>query len=363
MPKVTGLDGVYVAETDLSLVDGERGLLVYRGHWAKELALRVGFEEVVHLLLRGHLPDEHRLQELKAQLAAGRTIRGHVRSVIDLLPPNMEMMSVLRTAVSAMGTDELQWPPDEEQALAVIAAIPTIIAHRYHKLQGTAFPGVRTDLDHAANYLYMIHGAVPHRSHIRALNAYFVLTADHGMNASTFAGRTISSTQSDLISAITGSIGAMKGPLHGGAPSEVIQMLDEIGTSENAEGWIRDKLARGERLMGFGHRVYRTRDPRATALREVVRQLAGEDPWFDFALHVENTAIRLLEEFKPGRKLYTNVEFYAAAVLRTVALPERLFTPTFTASRVAGWTAHLLEQAPVNRIFRPQSTYTGIIPD
>ncbi len=363
MPSVTGLDGVHVAETELSLVDGERGFLVYRGHWAKDLALQYNYEAVVHLLLRGSLPNAEQLSALKTQLTAGRAMSPHVQSVIDMLPGNMDMMAVLRTAISAMGTDDYQWPPTEAQALQVLAVIPTMIAYRYHKLSGTSFPGPNAELDHVANYLYMIHGAVPHASHVRALNAYFVLTADHGMNASTFTGRTISSTQSDLISAVTGAIGTMKGPLHGGAPSEVIQMLQDIGDKDHAEAWIREKLSRGERLMGFGHRVYKTRDPRAVALRKVTEQLTGEDPWFDFALHVENTAIRLLEEYKPGRRLYTNVEFYAAAVLRTVALPDQLFTATFTASRAAGWTAHLLEQVPVNRIYRPQSTYTGVLPD
>lgn len=362
MPSVTGLDGVIAGETDISLVDGELGHLVYRGHWAKDLAIHHDFEEVVHLLQVGHLPDAEQLKALKDKLASRRTLRPHVQAIIDHLPEDSDMMSVLRTAISAMGSGEYQWPPTADQALDVIAVIPTIIAYRYHQLQGSVFIAPRADLDHVANYLYMIHGKVPHASHVRALNAYFVLTADHGMNASTFTGRTILSTQSDLISAVSGAIGAMKGPLHGGAPSEVIHMLSEIGTKANAEAWIRAALERGERLMGFGHRVYKTRDPRAIALREVTEQLTGEDPWFDFALHVENTAIKLLEEYKPGRRLYTNVEFYAAAVLRTVALPEELFTATFTASRIAGWTSHMLEQVPVNRIFRPQSTYTGPMP-
>lgn len=363
MPKVTGLDGVVAAETELSLVDGENGHLVYRGYWAKDLAVHHDYEAVVHLLLYGQLPDDTELAELNSKLQAKREIAPHVRAIIDLLPADSDMMSVLRTAISAMGTGEYQWPPTEEQALNMIAVMPTIIAYRYHQLMGTSCPAPRSDLGHVANYLYMIHGDVPHPSHVRALNAYFVLTAEHGMNASTFAARTVISTQSDLASAISGAIGAMKGPLHGGAPSEVLQMLSEIGEKEHAEAYIRGKLERREILMGFGHRVYKTRDPRAMALRAVTEQLTGQDPWFDFALHVENTAIRLLDEYKPGRRLYTNVEFYAAAVLRTVAMPEQLFTPTFTASRITGWTAHLLEQVPVNRIFRPQSIYTAAMPD
>jgi citrate synthase len=203
---------------------------------------------------------------------------------------------------------------------------------------------------------------VPEGAHTEALSAYLILTMEHGMNASTFSARAVASTESDLISAIVGAIGSMKGPLHGGAPSGVTDMLEAIGTKEQAEPWLRAALQRGERLMGFGHRIYKTTDPRAIALSEVTRRVAGEDPWLDLANHVEETAQALLAEFKPHRRLYTNVEFYAAAVMRAIGLPSELFTPTFTASRMVGWTAHVLEQATVNRIFRPQSTYVGPMP-
>jgi len=363
MPKVTGLEGVVAAETAIGLVDGEKGHLVYRGYWAKDLALGYDFEAVAYLLLNGTLPNESELAAFTKALSSNRELPAHVKAIIDLLPAEMEIMSVIRTAISSMGDSFTQWPPTIDQAIRIISILPTIIAYRYHQTADTAFVAPNLALGHVANYLYMLTGKEPNAAHVRALNAYFILTMEHGMNAGTFAARTIISTQSEIASAISGAVGAMKGPLHGGAPSEVIHMLNEIGDISNAEAWIRDVLSSGGRLMGFGHRVYKTRDPRAVALREVTSQLIGEDPWFNFAFEVENTAIRLLEEYKPGRRLYTNVEFYAAAVLSAVEMPTKLFTATFTASRVVGWTSHLLEQVAINRIFRPQSIYTGEMPE
>lgn len=363
MLKVTGLEGVIAAETSLSLVDGEKGHLVYRGHWVKDLALQCQFEEAAYLLWYGTWPTAKQLQSFNAELKSKRMLPNHVRDVLDVLPPDTNMMSVLRTAVSAMGgPHSFCWPPTVEQAVELTAVLPTVIAYRYRRQQGQSFVSPDPKLGHVANYLYMLTGRKPQNAHVRALNAYFILTAEHGMNASTFAVRVITSTQSDMASAVSGAIGAMKGPLHGGAPSEVIDMLNEIGTKENAEAWLRNLLDRGEYIMGFGHRVYKTRDPRAEALRNITGELSGEDDWLDLANHVEKVAIRLLGEYKPGRQLYTNVEFYAAAVLRAVNMPQTLYTPTFTASRIVGWTAHVLEQAENNRIFRPQSTYVGKMP-
>lgn len=362
MLKVTGLEGVVAAETLLSHVDGNDGQLVYRGHWAEQLALDRSFEEVAYLLWYGQLPTEQQLTALKRQLQRHRELPVHAGRLLETLPPSMDMMSVVRTVVSGLGDRDCTWPPTVEQAVALTAVLPTIIACRERQLRGEAFIPPRPELDHIANYLYMLHGKEPSDAHVRALNAYFILTAEHGMNASTFAARVIASTQSDINSAIVGAIGAMKGPLHGGAPAGVIAMLEAIGKPERAEAWIREALARGERLMGFGHRIYKTRDPRAEALKKITNELAAADPLFDLAREVEQTAVRLLEEYKPGRKLYTNVEFYAAAVLQAVAMPSTLYTPTFTASRIVGWTAHVLEQAAYNRIFRPQSVYVGSVP-
>jgi citrate synthase len=358
-----GLEGIVVAETDLSLVDGINGHLVYRGYWARDLAINHTFEEVAHLLWYGHLPNEQELADLKAKLKAQRSLPSHVKTIIDAIPADVDMMSVLRTGVSALAEAGHSWPPTLDQVIALTAKMPTIVAHRHARLEGSEPIEPNPELDHTANYLYMLKGETPSQAHVRALDAYLILTQEHGMNASTFSGRVVASTQSDLISSITAAIGALKGPLHGGAPSEVTEMIEAIGTKENAEPWMRAKLEKGERLMGFGHRVYKTIDPRATALRVVASELSADDPWFDLATHVENVGVKLLEEYKPNRKLHTNVEFFAAAVMRAVGLDDSLFTPTFAVSRVVGWTAHVLEQAKNNRIIRPQSNYTGNMPE
>lgn len=275
------------------------------------------------------------------------------------------MMKVLQSIVAALsdaGELGTEWPPSPTQVERLTALMPTIIAYRHRALQGLSPIEPDRKLDHAANYLYMLTGTAPSEAHAKALTAYLILGMEHGMNASTFSARVTLSTQSDLCAAISAAIGAMKGSLHGGAPSEVISMLEEIGSKDKAEPWIRNLLEQGGRLMGFGHRIYKTKDPRAEALRIVTETLTGDTDSFDLALHVEQTAIRLLEEYKPGRRLYTNVEFFAAAIMTAIRLPADLFTPTFTAARTVGWTAHCLEQASVNRIYRPQSVYTGQMP-
>ncbi len=362
MAQTTGLEGVVAAETDLSLVDGQKGHLVYRGHWAKDLARQRTFEEVAHLLWIGHLPNAEETRKISEGLKAHRELPKYVQTIIDEIPLEQDMMSVLRTAVSAMGATN-NWPPTPEDAMRFAGAIPTIIAHRHARVEGRTPVPPNPDLSHVANYLYMLKGELPSEDKVKALEAYLIITMEHGMNASTFAARVVTSTQSDMASALAAALGAMKGPLHGGAPSEVMDMLIEIGSPENAEPWLRAALERGERLMGFGHRVYKTRDPRAIALREVVETMRGEDPLFDLSVHVEDTAIRLLEEYKPGRRLYTNVEYWAAAILRTVDIPKPLYTPTFSMSRTVGWTAHIMEQAAINRLIRPQSVYVGPMPE
>ncbi|WP_026674072.1 citrate synthase/methylcitrate synthase [Alkalihalobacterium bogoriense] len=358
----SGLEGVIACHSAISLVDGQNGRLVYRGYWAKELALHKEFEEVCYLLWHGSLPTKEEVNHLKQQFLEARKIPIHVMAVLVALPKEMDMMSVIRTCISALASQSNEWPPTVEQAIQITALIPTIITARISILKGEKPIEPHETLGHIANYLYMLHNREPNATHSKALEAYCILTMEHGLNASTFAARVISSTESDIVSAITGAIGAMKGPLHGGAPSEVTAMLEAIETKENAEEWIRTKLKNGEKLMGFGHRVYKTKDPRAEALQKVTAQLTKDDQWLALANAVEETALRLLAEYKPGRKLYTNVEFYAAAVLRAVDMPSFLFTPTFTVSRVVGWTANVLEQAENNRIYRPQSLYNGVIP-
>ncbi|MEW9502962.1 citrate synthase/methylcitrate synthase [Jeotgalibacillus marinus] len=357
-----GLEGVIAAETAISLVDGEKGKLIYRGYDAKELSLNHSFEEICFLLWYGRLPSHKELMTLSNAFRNDRALPEHLLHIMKQLPPEMSMMSVIRTLLSALEDPSYQWPPTIEQAIRLTAVVPTIIATRTAILKGKEPTAPHLSLDHIANYLYMIHGTSPSLAHVKALTTYAILTMEHGMNASTFSSRVIASTESDLISSMTGAIGAMKGPLHGGAPSEVTEMLHEIGTKEHTESWLTSKLENNEKLMGFGHRVYKTTDPRAEALREITGKLSEEDVWLELAYHVEETALRLLDQYKPGRKLYTNVEFYAAAVLKAVEIPNELFTPTFTLSRMVGWTANVIEQSIDNRIFRPQSLYTGEIP-
>ncbi|WP_426454439.1 citrate/2-methylcitrate synthase [Paenibacillus sp. S-38] len=358
-----GLEGVTAAETGISHIDGAKGHLVYRGQWAKDLALHHTFEEAAYLLWHGTLPTPDQLAELHEDLVQQRRLTPELRRLLDALPRSTPLMSALQCAVSSLAGDESAWPPTRWQALQLTALLPVITAYRYHQLSGTPWDEENHgEMGHAAHYLFLLFGRPATPAQIRAMNAYMVLAMEHGLNASTFAARVVASTESDIYSAVGAAIGAMKGPLHGGAPTGVIRLLDAIGAPDQAEPVLRAMLERGERLMGFGHRVYKTRDPRAEALRDVCAGLAGGDPWLDLAVHTERTAIRLLAEYKPGRELYTNVEFYAAAVMRAAGMPASLFTPTFTAARIVGWTAHVLEQAAGNRIYRPQSLYTGVMP-
>ncbi len=360
-PNSQGLAGIVAATTALSKVEGTLGRLIYRGYNIHDLAKRITFEEAVHLLWVGHLPNQAELTELKAKLAAQRKLSPAALSVLQALPKTAEPMDVLRTAVSADGAaGEISGAPTLDQAIMVTARIPLILAAFARLRNGQTLLEARPDLGQAANYLYLMNGQAPSEAQERALNSYLVMLADHGMNASTFAARVVASTQSDLASSVVAAIGALKGPLHGGAPSKVKDMLEEIqaaGGKEGAEKWLRNKLENGEVLMGFGHRVYRTVDPRAEELKGMAELASPRE--FGFASYIEETALKLLAEYKPGRKIYTNVEYYSAVLLGSLGLPGDFFTPTFASSRVAGWTAHILEQAANNRIIRPESDYTG----
>ena len=355
-----GLKGIVAAETLISHVDGENGQLVYRGYEIRELTKSFSFEEVAYLLWYGYLPDIEQLSSLKSLLKRNRELPEYMIRIIDSLPPSLDLMSVIRTAISAEGgNSEYGWLATISQAVRLTSIVPTIIAYRKRQIEGQLFMPPRDDLGHVANYLYMLTGVAPLTAHVEALETYMILTLEHGMNASTFSARVTVSTESDMVSGVTSAIGTMKGPLHGGAPSAVIELLKEISLAGEIEKVIREKVLRGEKLMGFGHRVYKTHDPRAIALKMKLQELVGEDKWLDLAMEVEEAAIRVLEELKPGRSLYTNVEFYAAAIMKAIDMDTALFTPTFTASRMVGWTAHILEQAENNTIFRPQSKYIG----
>lgn len=358
-----GLEDVAVAKSTISYANGEKGELIYRGRWAAELAQVHSYTDVLHLLLRGHLPDAPESARFRDQLAAQRALSPALEKLVESLPPDISHMAALRSVVSAIRVDGGDWPPTLAQALNVFAKAPTIVAYRYRLLNGQTPVEPRKDLGHIENYLYMLTGAAPDADLAHALSVYLILCMDHDTNASTFAARVVSSTQADIVSAICAAIGALIGPLHGGAPSKVDDLLDEIGTADNAEAVLRAKLDNEERLMGFGHRVYKTWDPRAAVLKRVAERLAGRDPLLDLSLAVEKVAVRLLEAYKPGRNLYPNVEYWAAAVLRAVGVPRELYTPTFCCSRIAGWSAHVLEQAANNRLIRPKAIYVGERPD
>ena len=357
--KYPGLKGVIAAETEISHIDGVRGELWYRGYDVRDILEGATFEQVAYLLWNGRFPNEEQLACLTASLKEARELAPYMKSILEQLPGNMNMMEVLRTVMSAEGISDYQWKPTSLQAIRLTAIVPVIIAYRSRLIENKEPILPEQSFNHVENYLYMLNGTIPTQAQVNALESYMVLTMEHGMNASTFAARVTSSTESDMVSGITSAIGTMKGPLHGGAPMGVIQLLEEIQEAGNLRAVLQKKLAQGEKLMGFGHRIYQTLDPRALALKERLLPFAGGDPWLDLAIEVEEAAIEMLKEWKPNRALYTNVEFYAAAIMKAIDMDPELFTPTFTASRMVGWTAHILEQAQNNTIFRPEAHFIG----
>ena len=354
-----GLDGVVVAATAISHVFGNEGRLVYRGYEINELAGKASFEEACFLLWKGHLPNRAELDALRAEMSAQRALPEAALATIKAMPADANPMDALRTGASAVGAAlPISGKATYEQAVALTARFPTIVAAFDRLRKGKQPIAPRNDLGHAANYLYMLTGEVPPENHVKSLDTYLVLLADHSMNASTFTTRVIASTESDICSAVVGGIAALKGPLHGGAPALVMDMLDAIGSAENITPWINSALDEHRKLMGFGHRVYKTTDPRAEILREMARQSSTPE-FFALARGTEEYALAELHRRKPDQRLYTNVEFYSAAVLNSVGLDRDLFPSTFAISRVAGWTAHVLEQMVGNRLIRPQSEYVG----
>jgi citrate synthase len=353
-----GLDHVVVDRSAISWVGGETGDLVYRGFDVRDLVPGIPYESAVHLLLLGEPPEEDPSPEIARALRADQLPPTRVESVVDALAPELAPLEALRTILSALGDGSFGYPPQLEEGYRLIAQTPVLLARFVRRAHGLPPVAPRPDRSHAWNYLAMIRGEAPEPDRVRALESYLVLLADHGMNASTFALRVAISTQSDLASAATAALGTLKGPVHGGAPSRVSDMLDGIGSPERAEGWIAERLARKEVLFGFGHRAYKTDDPRSTVLHRVARAVA--DPHrLALAEAVERSALAALRAAKPGARLFTNVEFYSAVVLEAVGLPRELFTPTFAVARTAGWTAHAREQAQDNRMIRPEVEYVG----
>lgn len=361
-----GLTNVVAAETAVGDVRGHEGFYHYRQYSAVDLARHRTFDDVWHLLLLGDLPEAGREDVLVART---RTYREPPAGVRDLLPGiaavSGDLMTGVRTALGSYGaaTDDrplfdLELDERLERALAVAAVTPTLLAALHRLRHGDEPVAPRDDLGHVANYLYMLTGRVADQRVVDAISAYMVCAIDHGFNASTFTARVIASTGADMTSCVVGGLGALSGPLHGGAPSRALEALDEVGTAERADDWARSAVLSGRRIMGFGHPVYRTEDPRSTMLKEIARQL-DNGPRVALAITLEQAVLRALAELKPGRALHTNVEFYAAVVMELCGLPPELFSPTFSAARVVGWTAHVLEQAADGKIIRPSSRYVG----
>jgi len=357
-----GLEGVVAAQTRLSRVDGQRGELIIGGFPLAELAGNATFEETAFLLWNGRLPTQPELSAFQDELAQLRPLPAATLTLLQAAaqqqaPP----MDALRMAAGTLSLD-IGESDTQQTAKAVTARFSTVVTAYWRFLQGKTAVSPDPTLTHAANYLYMLTGAPPSEAQTRGLETYLNTVVDHGLNASTFAARVIIATQSDMVSAIVGAVGALKGPLHGGAPGPALDMVFEIGTADRAETFLRQKLERGERLMGFGHRVYKVRDPRAEVLSAAAESLFtadGDMALYTLAKEVEQTAVSLLDTYKPGRNLQTNVEFYTALLLHGLGLNTSLFTPTFAIGRVAGWIAHCFEQIANGRLIRPQSTYIG----
>lgn len=358
----SGLAGVVAARTALSRIDGETGRLWYRGYDIHSLASSSSFMDVLYLLWYGSLPPRVELIAFEGLLAAERELPETVYAVLRELPTGTVPMSALRTAVSTLGCLD----PDAEsnareanlrKAARLVAQMPTAVAAQYRIRQGLAPIGPDSELSHAANFLYMLSGERPGETAERALDTSMVLYLEHGLNASTFACRIVASTLSDMHSAITAGIGALKGPLHGGANQRAMEMLLEIEDESEAEAWVDQALAEGRKVMGFGHRVYRTEDPRATHLRRMSEELTaagGDSRVHDLARRVEETML-------DRKGIPCNVDFYCATVYDSLGLPLDLYTPLFAIGRVGGWAGHVMEQHEDNRLIRPRAEFVGAV--
>jgi citrate synthase len=362
----TGLEGVVVAQTQLSAINGEKGELIYVGYDIDDLARNTTFEEVAFLLWNLRLPNRAELKELEGQLAAESDIPVEIVTLLRSMPKDADSMSALRTAVSLLALYDAEANDNSDaanrrKAIRLTAKMPTIVAAFDRVRKGREPVAPRKDLTTAANFLYMLNGEPADDLRVRTFDAALVLHAEHGMNASTFAARVTAGTLSDMYSAVVSAIGTLKGASHGGANMRVMESLRTIQESGQEPGsWVRDALGRGERIMGFGHRVYKATDPRATVLRELADQImqgSAETRWLDLSDKVREAMASEME--KKGKKIYPNVDFFSASVYTTLGIEMDLFTPIFAISRVTGWTAHLFEQYANNRLIRPKADYTG----
>ncbi|MEN3585255.1 citrate synthase [Streptomyces sp. ZYX-F-203] len=364
-----GLAGVVVTHTALGDVRGREGFYHYRQYSAVELASCLGFEDVWHLMFHGELPEEARREAFLAHTAGLRRLPERVSAALPALaavggPAAPDPLAGLGAALGLLGTARGFRPVfdiDPGQRLAdaesAVAAVPTLLTALYRLSRGLDPVEPRTDLTHTANYLYMLTGSEPDPARVRAVEQYLISTMDHGFNASTFTARVVASTGADVSAALVGAVGALSGPLHGGAPSRALDALDAIGSVDGIDEWVRARVLAGDRVMGFGHPVYRTEDPRSRLLRDVALRLGG--PLVEFAVEVERRVDDILAELKPGRELHANVEFYAGVVMERCGLPREMFTPTFAVARAVGWSANILEQAADPKIIRPAARYVG----
>ncbi|MGW2232397.1 citrate synthase/methylcitrate synthase [Streptomyces sp. NPDC001759] len=362
-----GLAGVVVTDTSIGDVRGLEGFYHYRQYSAVDLARTRGFEDVWHLMVHGELPDAARREAFVAETVALRRLPDEVRAVLPAIAAasgGSGPLAGMRSALSLLGAAKGFRPvydigADERRrdTLVATAAVPTLLAALHRLERGLEPVEPREDLPYAANYLYMLTGSEPEPRRSRAIEQYLISTIDHGFNASTFTARVIASTGADVAACLVGAVGALSGPLHGGAPSRALDTLDAIGTPDRINPWIRERVLAGDRIMGFGHAIYRTEDPRSRMLREVALGFGG--PRVEFAVEVERQVEAILEELKPGRELHTNVEFYAGVVMELCGLPREMFTPTFAAARTVGWSANILEQAEDRKIIRPVARYVG----
>lgn len=362
-----GLAGVVVTDTRIGDVRGTEGFYHYRQYSAVDLARTRGFEDVWHLLVHGELPDAGQSAAFAAETAGLRRLPDEVRAALPAIAAaggRSGPLAGMRTALSLLGAAKGFRPVYDVDAdrrrrdtIEATAAVPTLLTALHRLGKGLEPVEPREDLPYAANYLYMLTGSVPTEQHARAIEQYLISTIDHGFNASTFTARVIASTGADVAACLAGAVAALSGPLHGGAPSRALDTLDAIGSPDRIDAWVRQRVLAGERIMGFGHAIYRTEDPRSRMLREVAQGFGG--PRVDFAVEVERHVEAILAELKPGRELHTNVEYYAGVVMELCGLPREMFTPTFAAARVVGWSANILEQAEDTKIIRPVARYVG----
>lgn len=363
--QAAGLRDVVAAPSSICFIDGDKGILVYSGYNIHELALNSTFEEVVFLLWNGRLPKKAELDDLKAQLAANRAIPAEIVSMIKAFPKSAVPMDALRTAVSALvfyDPDKGNNSPEarKRQAVRLTAQVGTVVAAIDRIRNGKEPLDPKPELSHAANFLYLLNGKEPSDVEANAFDIALILHADHEFNASTFAARVTAGTLADIYASITSAIGALSGPLHGGANEQVMKMLLEIGSLDKVDQYIADKFAKGEKIMGIGHAVYTTEDPRATHLRrmsEATGKRQGDTKWFDMSKRIEDLVVAEMD--KKGKSIRANVDFYSASTYYMLGIPVDLYTPIFAVSRISGWAAHVLEQLGNNKLIRPRSEYLG----